>query len=256
VLDSAATPSAPPVTEVAVAVEFEPFIGLGPIGLARLAEKWTAEYPVIKEVTGAPPGSLNPEIPRIQFGTGALPSRLWLLTQSGNDLVQIQNDRLIVNWRRLNPGDEYPGHKVVLDRYLGLWSELLEALGEVGEIHPRLVEWTYVNQLDIGILARKGLTFVDDALEGLPGKAFDFSFHIARELQEDGALSGYLTIEGGPATLPTEEPFFSLSVTTKLDASRGGLGLVPDLLPRAHDISLAAFTSVISPTVQGDWIKE
>lgn len=257
VMDPAAMQSAPPVTEVAVAVEFEQFVGLGTIGLARLAEMWQADYPVVKEVAGAPPGSLSPEMPRIQFGAGTLAPRLWLLTDVGNDLVQIQNDRLIVNWRRLNPADEYPGHAVVLGRFIRLWNEFREAFGVRDEIKPRLIEWTYINQLDSEILARKGLTFVDDALEGLPGTARHFAFHIARELQRDSVIEGYLTIEGGPAMLPTtEERFFSLNITTKLDASQVDLGSIPDVLARAHELSLAAFTSVISPSVQGEWSAE
>lgn len=253
--DTQSGPAAPPVIEVALGVAFEPLPDLGAVGLARLAAHWQDEYPVMREVPGRPPGGLAPA-GGIQIGTGAPPSRLWLLSADENDLVQLQNDTLIINWRRVRSEDVYPGHQELLQRFRHLWAEFQERMIGHGDLRPRLVEWTYVDRLESSVPARD-LTFVDGSLEqALPGVAGSFEFRIVRELRQGDKLEGYLAVVGGPASAPGAEPFYALNITTKLDAAGLPVTGMGDLLQQAHDRSFEAFTAVVDARLRDEGGRE
>lgn len=244
-------PSDAPVIEVALGVVFDPVPELGAIALARLAAGWEDEYPEIREVPGHPTDRLDPGT-SIQFGTGPLPPRLWLLSKNENNLVQLQNDTFLINWRRMRPEDVYPGHEALLATFERLWGEFQEKLRRKS-IRPRLVEWTYVDRLESGVLAAGGLTFLDWASSGseLPGIERAFNFQIVRELRQIGKREGYLSITGNPATTPGEESFYALNISTKLNAASSAPSQVLDRLREAHNVSLTAFTVVVAPQLQG-----
>lgn len=245
-----AAPLDAPVIEVALGVAFDPLPELGPVALARLAGDWQAEYPEMREVPGHPPDRLDPGM-SIQFGTGALPSRLWLLSKDENDLLQIQNDTLLVNWRRMRDEDVYPGHAALLERFGRLWGEFERKVNRKS-LRPRLVEWTYVDRLDSGVLGEGGLTFVDWSLGSqLPGIERGFNFQMVRELRHAGKREGYLSVTGSPASAPVSGSFYALNISTKLNAAGMAPSLVSGRLKEAHDVSYTAFTAVVDPKLQG-----
>src|SRR6266566_564057 len=63
--------------------------------------------------------------------------RLWFLNESGTELIQVQEDRFIHNWRKTDSGQQYPRYEYIRGRFnseLQLFSSFLEA-----EKLPRLV---------------------------------------------------------------------------------------------------------------------
>ena len=246
---------APPVIEVALAIEFVPIQELGPVGLARLASEWASDYPIMREVPALPPSTLNPGMGTFQFMTGPSPSRIWLLTPAGNDLLQIQNDRLIINWRRLDSELVYPGHQDLLTKMRTRWREFIERLSEVGlpSPSPTIAEWTYVNHLDREILARRGLSFFNDNLEELPGQSNSFAFEITRDLTNE-ERSGFLAVTGASsASSAAAEPVFSLTITTKLSLQAADLMGAVDILSQAHDVSRVGFDKITSAAARTEW---
>ena len=236
----------PPVIEVAVAVAFDRYHDLGAVNLALLAQAWKEEFPVLREVPGAPPQLLDPRTQGIEFGTGPMPTRLWLMSLAGNDLVQIQNDLLIYNWRLVQPGDVYPGHQWILQKFEELWSDFVRRLGEYGPMVPRLVEWTYVDKLGLSKPSNNLLTFVDESISMLPGSGSNLSFQVVRELKSGDAVHGFLAVQGSPARQQGDvEDFFALNITTKLDTKGAAADDVPRILLDAHDVSFEAFTCVV-----------
>src|SRR3954469_22670112 len=102
----------PPVAEVALAVQFDaPVVDVEILG--QLVTRLKSEFPDREQQPALPPmveptGLLNPPQIELQFGPMPVFGRTWLLTTDGHHLVQIQSDRLVFNWRRLNADVEYP----------------------------------------------------------------------------------------------------------------------------------------------------
>lgn len=120
--------------------------------MAALAERWRDRYPDVQEHPPLPPnpplGSGLPVGSALTVNVGAPQIRLWLLNGSGDRLVQLQRDRMVVNWRLANGTGPYPRYRDALrpefERNL---TELLAYLADRELPAPRLVgtEVTYVN---------------------------------------------------------------------------------------------------------------
>ena len=229
-----------------MAVVFERRAELGAVNLALLAQTWRDDFPVVREVPGTPPPLLDPRSQKIEVGVGPLPTRLWLLSDSGVNLIQVQNDTFIYNWRLTNEADAYPGHKRILDDFSRLWTDFNSKMSGTEPLHPRLVEWTYVDKLDLAHPSNELLHFVDDSLNKLPGRSLSLSFQVIREIYEGDLTTGFLSVQGAPARMQSGgEEFFALNITTKLDASGRTSVDTLALLRKAHDTSFNAFTSVV-----------
>jgi uncharacterized protein (TIGR04255 family) len=140
----------PPVTEVAVGVQFAPIPQLRPIELADLREKWRGEYPVSQDQPPLPPSIEGQPggMPRVQLRLGPpVMSRLWFLSNDSTRLVQLQLDRLIVNWRQVKGDEMYPRFPEMQKRFEQRASELSAFVFErgFGAIDVNQVELNYVN---------------------------------------------------------------------------------------------------------------
>jgi len=162
----------PPVTEVVCGVMFTALKNLLAPHLGLLWERYKPEYSECQEVAPLPTqiedsgGSLaGVEI----LDVPPLP-RIWFTEPNGNRLVQIQRERFHHNWRKINPEDEYPRHK----RVLQVFNERLETFRSfvsesgLGELQLKQYEMTYVNH----ILAESGWKSVADISKVFP----DFSW--------------------------------------------------------------------------------
>src|SRR5690606_13076651 len=78
--------------------------------------------------------------------------RFWFIDQSNTRLVQVQKNRLVVNWRQADTNAGYP-------RYTTLRNDLVEAFAILqtfladegfGKPIPDLAELTYVNHMRAG----------------------------------------------------------------------------------------------------------
>jgi len=75
--------------------------------------------------------------------------RTWFLSESENEILQIQPDQLINNWRRINPDDQYPHYDEIVEKYFQ-YSNLFEKFifdRGLGEIQPRQLELVYINHI-------------------------------------------------------------------------------------------------------------
>src|SRR5438874_351227 len=96
----------PPVTEVVISVQFDPLAKLAVPLLGLLWQRFRDEYPRFEQHPSLPPvierlgvRATQSQL-RIEMG-GNVAVRLWFLNKDGDQLVQVQNDRFIRNWRRV-----------------------------------------------------------------------------------------------------------------------------------------------------------
>lgn len=108
----------PPLTEVVLGVQFEPIAGFGSIHAGLFwnrirksfpeVEERPALQPVIERFGGRPPRDLKVQW---EVVTAPPPTRYWFLNQKGDQLVQLQPDRFLHNWRKQGLDDAYPRYE-------------------------------------------------------------------------------------------------------------------------------------------------
>lgn len=134
----------PPLVEVAVGLMFEP-LSIDAMTLAQLYLEWQKDYPEIEERQAIPsssaPGLILESVPRL---------RLWFMNKSGR-LLQVQRDRLVVNWRKKEEDDAYPRYGVLRDELEQRLKELDDFLRQRNHrgLRPNASEITYVNRIPL-----------------------------------------------------------------------------------------------------------
>jgi uncharacterized protein (TIGR04255 family) len=145
----------PPVVEVAVGVEFLQLPGLGPVKLVGLYELWGDRFPKIREQPALPPAPPVRAPRGFQFQvTLGLAMRLWMLNESEDELLQVQNDRLLLNWRRRRGvGDDrtYPRYDYLREVYQGIYADFHSQVvrSNVGTFRPHTAVVSYVNRFEL-----------------------------------------------------------------------------------------------------------
>ena len=143
--------SHPPVVEVVCGAQFEP-VPLLAAYLGRLLDRLPEGFRPTRELA-----SLMPivehlgEQPHSMILEGSLSPRVWFESAGGEQLVQIQSDRLLFNWRKQTPTHDYPRYPAVWDafeRHLGTFEAFVEQ--EVGShVSHRQFELTYINHIEV-----------------------------------------------------------------------------------------------------------
>lgn len=142
----------PPVNEVALAAQFTP-LPVGVFDLAQLAEELKAVHPghsAVYERPAQPPFPARDGGILLEIRDAPEPPLFWLLDDSGQNLIQLQRDRLVVNWRKLAPDQPYPSFGSILPRWKEAWAMLQQALlaRQLGELTPNACEVSYFNAID------------------------------------------------------------------------------------------------------------
>lgn len=238
----------PPLTEVALGVVFEP-IDIGIVGLAELHQRWRAEYPRVEEHPALPPLFAPPSpTPGLLIEVGQPQLRLWMIAADEDRLVQVQRDRLVVNWRRTGSGDypRYHSLRAVLDRHLDdLWSFLRERSAPVPA--PVAAEATYVNTIQ----AENPADFLA-AMNPLPERlgrpseanvslVFDTTSSVGRP-QRVALLAGR---DQG------QEGYFIFRVSVLAQVSDSGE--FADALAASHEQAVRTFTEVTTEAMHDMW---
>jgi uncharacterized protein (TIGR04255 family) len=154
----------PPVNEVVIGIQFNQTAITGAhIGL--FWEELRDEFPKVSEQPPLEPKIefLQPRLfsaPRLEFSSWH-GSRYWLTSEDDVQLIQIQYDRLLYNWRRGPHNAAYPHFEALLEKFWSIakkWSDFLKKEGQT----LSLTQWevTYINH----ILTPEGQPALADAL--------------------------------------------------------------------------------------------
>lgn len=155
--------SDPPLSEVAISVQFEPLEKLAVPEIGLLWQHYGSRFnhveqhppiePVIERYGVRESESNFPNI-NIQLLTGGPPlPRIWFLSEDKTELLQIQQDRFIRNWRKVKKGDQYPRYDDhIRPKFLEDIKDFKEFLRDnnIGKIIPNQCEVTYTNILVSG----------------------------------------------------------------------------------------------------------
>lgn len=142
----------PPLVEVALSLQFAPITGLTTAHIGLLWQKYRSQLPLIEEhppLDPAPEDSDPRKPPRVEIVFGNKPPvpRVWFLSEAKTELLQIQQDRFIHNWRKVGDDDAYPRYEQIRDQFrkeVGAFSQFLSE-ERLGELSIKQCEITYVN---------------------------------------------------------------------------------------------------------------
>lgn len=150
----------PPVSEVAVSVQFVPLENWRGPHAGLYWGRISSNYPN----TEAQP-ALMPQVekfgtefwqpPQVQFRmlTREPETRTWFIGKVPTDLIQVQRDRFVVNWRKVKGDEAYPRyHAELRPRFQREWTRFKEFIAEqgLGNVDVQQAELTYVNDISQG----------------------------------------------------------------------------------------------------------
>lgn len=184
--------SDPPVVETVLSAQFE---RLSTLQTAHLGLYWSEildRFPKTEEHIELPPQiEVPPDSPQpiVGFRFEALDAapvpRVWFVDNNGTQLIQVQRDRFIKNWRKVGEGDLYPRYEHLrggFDQDFKDFSRFVSR-NELGEIRINQCEVSYINHIfsgvgwethaDIG----KVFTVWQQPASPFPGTAEDVTFH-------------------------------------------------------------------------------
>ena len=146
----------PPLVETALSLQFESLPAFRLVHVGMLWNQFRTSFPRIEEhpplvaarETFGVPSPLSVEV-TIE-GTPPLP-RVWFLNESGTELIQVQADRFIHNWRKSGVvSTPYPRYENIRESFLGEVRKFEEFIynEQIGQVLVNQCEVTYVNHIE------------------------------------------------------------------------------------------------------------
>lgn len=246
----------PPVVELAIGIEFLPLPSLSTVPLVELRPLWSGAYPYVEEQPVLPSRNTGKaQIPgfNLELVTGVPPIRLWLLNDNRSELLQVQNDRLVINWRA-NYGSVYPHYRQLEPRFVENWAILGRAVAErsLGQLQPIIAEVTYINHFAL----EDGETLFD-ALSVLnrnsPLESFEPVIQLGSPIMTaDGSTQfGEQSIAVNRSQDGGRE--VHLTSVAQVGFFRGDSDPITNALRRAHARAVTNFTEVTTDRMHQRW---
>jgi uncharacterized protein (TIGR04255 family) len=223
----------PPVVETVLSAQFERLAAMRTVHLGLFWRKVQMRFPKAEDrPVLAPMFERFPEPStaggRIRFEAIEIPKlpRLWLLNNPETEMIQIQDDRFIKNWRKAGEEDPYPHYEPVIkpafERDFQDFQSFLREEG-LGEVKVNQCEVTYVNHLvsgegwqQLGEIDRL-FTFCKPTAIPVPGTAEDYRVQIRFPIpNEDGKPIGRLHVDVQPAVRAGDgRPMYVVNLTAR-----------------------------------------
>ncbi len=257
---------APPVREVAIGVQFERIPALSQAHVGLFWSMIRDDYPVTQDQEPLPSqvedlsGTPMPPLFKIEFGPTPPLRRAWFLNSDGSRLVQLQQDRLVHNWRYQD--EPYPRFEPLAEAFHGFQESFFALLGDLGLPVPKveLVEVTYVNWIPAAWM-NEVVTFVTmpslpDVLSAPDSGALSTRFLVS----DEGAPVGRLYLEARSAVSQdagTLEAGYLLNLTFRAPHQGGGR---PEettrLMLRGREAIVQAFAAFTPEDLHKTWERQ
>jgi uncharacterized protein (TIGR04255 family) len=256
----------PPVVETVLSVQFDPLPKLHAAHLGLLWDQYRQSFPVTEEKAALDP--VREQFPEasssrvgLRFETidGPPPLRLWFISSNGDEMIQVQNDRFIKNWRKGGDGDRYPRYERTIrpnfDRDFSIFLGFL-AKNQIGTPRVNQCEVTYVNHIPAGKgWERYGdleriFTFWRSPDSTPPGQVEDLRMHSRFVIPgEDGSPVGRLHVDLQPAVRTSDkQPMYVLHLT-----ARGQVGDGLGFLDVGRQWIVQTFVRITSKPMHDVW---
>lgn len=267
----------PPVMEVALGVQFKPLASFGVPQIGRLWERFRERFPKVEhqpqldheiERRGA-------QLPQVSFRVlepnRALLPRVWMINDSGTELLQVQQDRFVRNWRRYSDGTarypEYLEHlRPSFVSELGEFVSFIESEG-LGAVEFDQCDLSYVNHIEPNEVWSttgdwwKVFPSIAPAIDKDSGGPLDYiGLRMRREMVDaNGDFLGRLhiqldsTLSAPRPEKPEPHPLFILQLIARGSPVGRGVEGVLSFLDLGHDAIVTTFANITSSAMHGAW---
>lgn len=264
--------SNPPVAEVALSAQFAAdTVDIEALG--SFAHHVRGALPRRRRQPMAPPlvetFDRVPQVPSIEIHLEtpiSLP-RTWFLSESEVQLVQLQHDRLTLNWREVEQGAPYPRYGQLRERFEELFGVLGDILRDVEQsADVNLVEVTYVNPIDLAPPVGDGhpdLAKIVNRVRPRPRNAFlpeaedaqlQARWRIPGDALGRAGPAGRLYVSATPGLRPPKNtPIYMVNVTGRVIPTGGDLDSTMEALDLAHRWVVLGFRDLTTTDMHRQW---
>jgi uncharacterized protein (TIGR04255 family) len=257
----------PPIVEVALGVQFSPLSALRTVHLGLLWSMFRKDFPRTED---QPPLARaierfdKPDLPLFRIEPAPLTPRSWFLSKDGSELVQVQQDRFVHNWRKMGSNTAYPRYRNLREKFaenLRTFESFAKA-EQLGEFKPDQCELTYVDHIESGEVW-KDFTQVDAVIRSWQPPKTDVKELVHENvtleinhliLGKDGKPRGRLHIRVAPVyRMSDHAPILSLEFLARGAPLAPGINGILGFLDLAHDCTLGVFTTMTTTAIQKSW---
>jgi len=248
----------PPVAETALGVVFAPIGKWSALHFGLVWDRFRSLYPKT-EIKPAPPSAGQIGLAFSLADNVDFPIRALFIDESGNQLLQIQRNAFIRNWRQTEQTTEYQHYDNVRPRFERDWDIFCKFLNDegLGPIEVVHCEVTYINHL---VRGREWENFEDVSRvfrvwSGGSLGSFKASQMVSFTVGYDlpGNL-GRLQVVAQPGIRKTDSKEiiqFALTATVKSDGSK--LAEVLKALDSGHVAVVTGFRDFTTPDMHSHW---
>ena len=266
----------PPVVEVVLSVQFSELQNFRTVHAGLLWDRkfrrqfrTVIEKPKIDSKFEAfgPQSAGEPRIQIIPILGPPLP-RLWFAKPNMTELIQIQDDRFIHNWRKVKIKTVYPRYEKIKRKFfreVSIFQDFLED-EQIGSIEPNQCEVTYVNHIELSGVrnvntltekifrqwsrARLNSSDLGARLPELEDVRFSTRY-IIRD-NEDNPI-GRLMAVVHPIVIDGDRAAVSFELTARGAPITSDLKGVSDFFDIGRDVIVRGFTALTTPRMHEVW---
>ena len=256
----------PPVTEVALSVQFDR-IETSNTQLGFVWQKYRYRFPGIEEkpeieATLEKFGDAKISTPGIQFKVESTPSfRYWFVGDDGSELLQIQRDRFVRNWRKKDENHEYPHYENVRKSFLSDWDIFADFADKELGIKPIInqCEVTYVNIIDgiiPGDIDQLYSFFGETYSGGYLGKPEEADLRIRFLLKNETATEPWGRLHVSTSSVMrvgSSETAIRLTLTVRGKPRGPKIDDTLEIFDAAHETIVRGFTSITTKKMHEKW---
>lgn len=263
----------PPVREVVLSVQFPSLERVTNAHIGCLwCEVFRKDFPHIEEMPPLAPVIERFEAPapggvRMQMNVGPPVVRYWFKNEEETELIQVQHDRFVRNWRQRPGKSEYPRYEPLRDRLCDDFGKFLTFVEEqeLGQVEPNQCEVTYINDIphgqgwerfgDVGkVVSAWSGSFTGDFLPAPEEVRFATSFAMP---PGSGEPTGRLHVSVEPRyRLPEMAPLLRLSLTARGSPRGGGMDGVRGFMDLGREWVVKGFAAITTAEVHKVWERQ
>lgn len=261
----------PPVSEVAMSVQFDPLSALAPIHLGRWwRDERRVRYPITEERPPLEPTqevfSSPQPVPAFNFRISGGPPTpaVWFLTEDRTELLQIQRDRFTRNWAKRSGDEKYPSYDELWSAFEHDFTEFIQFLEEENIGSPSLLqcELTYVNPIKAGLNWKKHselgnvlALWSGQTTEGFLPEPEDIQVALRYTIPDpDGQPAGRLYVKVEPVPSPdSTPPTIVMTLSARGRPFGQGLQGAKAFLDCGHEWIVRGFTTLTTAPMHTEW---
>ncbi|MGH7099830.1 MAG: TIGR04255 family protein [Stellaceae bacterium] len=261
----------PPINEVVLSIQFASIPAFRSVHIGLLWDKFRQEYPKVSERPPLPAAfetfggmPVNPApLFQIEALTAPPMSRFWFEEEEGAEIIQIQQDRIVHNWRKRETEQRYPRYETIRQRF----ASDLERFGaflaseHLGELRPNQCEVTYINLIEIpgDDDIHRHLARITPLWAGRFSESCSFELESAGiqtrfVLREDGKPFGRVYVNCTPAVLIAQNrPGIRLDIIARGKPRDESIAEALRLLDTEREVVVRTFAAVTTPEMWEIW---